>query len=626
MCGIFGIVTERPVDEALGAARAALGALTHRGPDDEGIEVVSRPGDPLAVVFGHRRLSILDLSAAGHQPMRDEATGNWITYNGEVFNFREVRRQLERRGLEFRSESDTEVILKGMGLMGASAAGDWRGMFALGFWDAGRRRLKLLRDRLGIKPLYYYRRGSTLLFASEVRALLATGLVQRTLSRAAVDSYLGYGAVEQPLTIVEDVYELLPGHAMSFDGSSPRMHAYWEIAAAASAAPERDRLREEMGALLLESVRLRMVSDVPVGVFLSGGIDSSAIVSLMRRAVTGEIRTFSVCFGEEEFSEREYAETVAARYGASHQSLPVTAGEILAKLPAAIGAMDQPTIDGINSYIVSEAASRAGLKVAISGLGGDEVFCGYGYYRGIARSERMRSVVGSLPAGLRHAAAAAIVATSGGQRAGRLGALLRSDHLEEHSVRLHRMLFTGEQRRRLMGERSERQADIDLVAAWNRRQLANCAGADPVNQASALDLGGYLSDMLLRDTDSMSMAHGLEVRVPLIDHLVVEKALSIPGPVKLAGDTPKWILVEAAGDLPDKVVRRPKRGFELPFEHWLKGELRPRVEEALGSSRLGAIIDPAEAGTVWHSFLDGRMSWARAWSLFVLGEWMETNL
>lgn len=621
MCGIFGVVTDRSRDEISEAVARGVRSLAHRGPDDEGIEYATAGG--LTVAFGHRRLSILDLSPAGHQPMIDGRNGNLLTYNGEVFNFRGVRRELEGRGLRFESESDTEVILKGFGEFGANAIESWRGMFAFGFWDAGRRRLTLVRDRLGIKPLYYFHDGGTLVFASEARALLASGLVERRLSEAALDGYLGFGSVQQPLTAIEGVYEVLPGHILTFEGGRIESAPYWELRAGEGRAAGEQEAVDEVRAVLEDSVRLRLVSDVPVGAFLSGGIDSSAVVALMRRATGGEIRTFSVCFREEEFSERQHAERVARQYGTSHTSVMVTEDEILSALPQALAAMDQPSIDGINTWIVSEATARSGLKVAVSGLGGDEVFAGYGYFRTIARDEYLRAQVGQVPAGLRRAAATAISAVSSGHRAGKLSALLRSSHLGEHAVHLHRRLFTGDQRVDLLLR--PQTVSSESLDRWTGRQLENCIAADPVNQASALDLGGYLSNTLLRDTDAMSMSHGLEVRVPLIDHLVVEKVLALPGVLKLRRETPKWLLVRAAGDLPDEIVHRPKRGFELPFRIWLTGPLRDRVAGAVESTRMHELFRKDALIDLWRGFEQGRVTWSRLWSIVVLDDWMRRN-
>jgi asparagine synthase (glutamine-hydrolysing) len=624
VCGIFGIVTTKSRVELIEPIDRAIKALAHRGPDDIGVEFISDERDGLTVAFAHRRLSILDLSQAGHQPMQDVATGDWITYNGEVFNFRESRRGLQQRGLSFHSESDTEVVLKGFGARGKDAIADWRGMFAFGFWNAKQRTLTLARDRLGIKPLYYYQEGDTIIFASEIRALLATGLISREISPAALDSYLAWGSVEQPLTIIQNVHALLPGHLLTFKDGRVQTEPYWELRAEAQngVRPERD-LIAEISELLADSVRLRLVSDVPVGVFLSGGVDSSAVVALARRGAASPIKSFSVCFREQEFSEAAYAETIARRYETEHHSILVTENEILNRLPNALRAMDQPSIDGVNTFIVSQAATDAGMKVALSGLGGDEVFAGYGFFRAIARDEQLRNQARIVPRGIRHAAASAIGMVAANNRAVKLSALLRSEHLNEHSVKLRRRLFTAEQRQSLL--LSQRSTSPELEE-WNRRQMSNCATADPVNQASALELGGYMSNTLLRDTDVMSMAHGLEVRVPLIDHKIVEKMLALPGALKLRRNQPKWMLVDAVGDLPREIVDRPKRGFEMPFKNWLTGALRDQVESALRVPQLPEILNAAAMREVWGDFLTGRLSWSRVWSLYVLGEWARLNL
>jgi len=629
MCGIFGIITTKPRTALIEPVARAARALAHRGPDDEGIEFIreGRNGD-LTVAFAHRRLSILDLSPAGHQPMRDGATGNWITYNGEVFNFRETRRTLESRGLEFGSESDTEVLLKGYGMAGREAIADWRGMFALGFWDERQRQLTLVRDRLGIKPLYYYQDGDSFLFASEIRALLATGLVPRQISQVAIDSYLAFGSVQEPLTIIENVYALLPGHLLTLKDGRVSTEAYWQLQAkpiAQAATRRQHELVAETRELLLEAVRLWMVSDVPVGVFLSGGIDSSAAVSLMRQATNNEIKSFSICFREQEFNEQVYAEQIARQFQTNHHSVFVSGEEALVKLPQALSAMDQPSIDGVNTYLISEAVAQAGLKVAVSGLGGDEVFAGYGFFRTIARDEQLRRQVKNVPLSLRRAAAGAINSVAAGPRAAKFSALLESDHLSEHAVQLHRQLFTRQQRGDLLGQPGPSSTGAAKLEEWITSRFVNCSDADPINQASVLELGGYLSNTLLRDTDSMSMAHGLEVRVPLIDHQLIEQTLQVAGNTKLREGRQKWLLVEAVGNLPAEVTDRPKRGFELPFKHWLQGALREQIETSLQSSRQAGVLNADALQSVWRSFLTGGTTWSRAWSLYVLNEWVARN-
>jgi asparagine synthase (glutamine-hydrolysing) len=624
MCGIFGIVTTKPRSEMAEPVNRALNALAHRGPDDHGVEFISDERDGLTVAFAHQRLSVIDPSPAGHQPMRDEATGDWITYNGDVFNFRDLRRELVARGLRFRSESDTEVLLKGFGARGRDAIADWRGTFSFGFWDARRRSLTLVRDRLGIKPLYYYHDGDTFIFASEVRALLATGLTARKISPSALDSYLAWGAIEQPLTIVENIYAVLPGHVLEFKDGRARAEAYWELRADKQNKVRDEReLIEEMGALLADSVKSHLVSDVPVGVFLSGGIDSGSVMALASRGVKSPIKSFSVCFGGQGLEEEDRAVKIARKYGADHYSIPVTEAEILSILPEALRAMDQPSIDGLNTFLVSQAAAGEGMKVALSGLGGDEVFAGHDFFRSIAREEQMRNRVKSTAPRLRKAAASALGAFSSSDRAVKLSALLRSDQLNEHSVKSHRHLFTPGQRLALMLANG---GASPAVEDWNERQMSNCAAADPINQASALELGGYLGNALLRDTDSMSMAHGLEVRAPLIDHKVVEKALTVPGKLKLRRNEPKWMLVDAVGDLPQEVAHGPRRGFELPFKSWLAGALRDRIESSLWSPQLTKLLSITAMQEVWSDFLRGRASWSRVWSFYVLGEWAGLNL
>ncbi|HEY6399988.1 MAG TPA: asparagine synthase (glutamine-hydrolyzing) [Blastocatellia bacterium] len=624
MCGIFGIVTTKSRFELIEPVSRALKAMAHRGPDDHGVEFISDEREGLTVAFAHHRLSVIDLSPAGHQPMHDEATGDWITYNGEVFNFRDLRQELIGRGLRFRSESDTEVMLKGFSERGRDAIVDWRGMFALGFWNARRRSITLVRDRLGVKPLYYYHKGDTFIFASEVRTLLATGLVPRKISPSALNSYLAWGSIEQPLTIIENVHALLPGHILEFKDGRVCDDVYWELRADKQSKVRDERaLIEELGSLLADSVKSHLVSDVPVGIFLSGGIDSSSIMAMASRYVKSQIKSLSVCFSEEELGEADCAEKVARAYGADHRSVLVTEDEILSSLPDALGAMDQPSIEGLDTFIISRAAASVGMKVALSGLGGDEVFAGHEFFQLIASEELMRNRLKATAPKIRKAAASAIGVFSSIESAARLSSLIRSEELNEHSVKLRRHLFTAGQRLALMLATG---GSSPAIETWNERQMSNCASADPINQASALELSGYFGNALLRDTDSMSMAHGLEVRAPLIDHRLVEKMLAVPGQLKLRRKEPKWMLIDAVGNLPRELVDRPKRGFELPFKNWLAGALRERIESALWAPQLTKLLSITAMQEVWSDFLKGRASWARVWSFYVLGEWAGMNL
>lgn len=634
MCGIFGIVSKRRRDEVAGALELGSKALAHRGPDDDGLEVLTDASRGWTIGFAHRRLSILDPTPAGHQPMTDESNGNVIAYNGEVFNFRQLRRSMEEGGVHLRSETDTEVVLKSFGRSGLGwreAVGQWRGMFAFGLWNRHEGALSLVRDRFGIKPLYYHQGRDYLVFSSEVRALLASGLVPARLSIPAIDSFLRTGSVAAPLTIIEGVWSVLPGNRVLYQDGETLTTPYWRLDGGVdqSGVVDEERKVEEIRELVRETVGLHTVADVPISVFLSGGIDSSAIVSLLRQTWNGELRTFSVNFTEAAFNEQAYAEEVAQRYETRHTSILLSEGEILGRLTAAMDSLDQPSIDGINTWFVSEATAGEGMKVALSGLGGDEVFLGYRFFRHVERDERWRRRAESLPRKMRELAGSMIGVLPVGSSGLKMGELLQSGEIEERSVHLRRQLFSQRQRAALLaaangGGWSQTAAGLEpLHHSW----LEGGAAGDEINLASALELGGYLPNTLLRDTDVMSMAHGLEVRVPLLDHLLVEEMLALPGEFKLGGSRscPKWLLVEAAGDLPDRVVRRRKKGFELPFDSWLRGALRPMVEDLMNFSARQGVLDTRVVGTIWENFLDRRVTWSRVWALLVLAHWIRRN-
>ena len=636
MCGIFGIVARnaRIPDGVL--ERGTL-SLAHRGPDDSGTIVLrdSAP-EPVEIGLGNRRLAILDLSALAHQPMHDAETGNWIVYNGEIYNFRDVRRELKQAGTNFVSHSDTEVLLKAYARWGEQCLAKFRGMFAFALWDAPRHRLFLARDPMGIKPLYYTQAGSCFLFASEVRSLLGTGLVPSHVDPAGLINYLTFGSAYDPLTLVEGVRALPPGHTLTWEGGILRQSSYWDLvddpAPPQSLEPFAETEKaaaERLQPILEEAVRLQLVSDVPVGVFLSGGIDSSALVSILRRrGVTAS--TFSIVFREADFSEVQHSRAIAAKFHTDHHEINVSEDDVLAAIPDALGAMDLPTMDGINTYFVSRETRRAGVKVALSGLGGDEVFAGYSTFRTVPRMERFARFWNQVPGAVRGPLAAAFSALAPASDQNRkLAALARDNGRLLHPYFLSRMLFTAGQRDLLL--RNKDLSAADTAAASQRDRLLRAHGLDAVNRVSYLESRCYMLNTLLRDADFMSMSQGLEVRVPLIDHRLAKAVLALPGQWKLNG-TPKKLLVGAlAGSLPDEIVHRPKRGFTLPFEHWMRQELRAEIEPVLGAKRisngpLGGWLDGEQVRRIWQDFLEGTVSWSRPWSLYVLQRWCELHL
>lgn len=636
MCGIFGIVAHKAqfLPELL---ERATQSLAHRGPDDSGTIILrdSTP-DAVAIGLGNRRLAILDLSPLAHQPMHDTETGNWIVYNGEIYNFRDIRGQLESAGTKFVSHSDTEVLLKAYAKWGEGCLTRLRGMFAFAIWDAGKRQLFLARDPMGIKPLYYAQHGPYFILASELRTILGTGLIPRRLDHAGLLNYLTFGSAYDPLTLVEGVHALPAGHSLTWVNGRLRVSRYWDLiddhtesGHDAGAAGDRTSARTSIQPMLEEAVRSQLVSDVPLGVFLSGGIDSSALVSiLLRGGVTPS--TFSIVFREAQFSEAEYSRAIAQKFRTDHHEITVSQNDVLEAIPDALRAMDLPSMDAINTYFVSREARAAGVKVALSGLGGDEVFAGYANFRTIPRMERFANAWKHLPGGARHSLGSvfdALVPESDQNR--KLTSLIRDNGRLLHPYFLTRMLFTPGQRDLLCP--SADPVCRERAVASQREDLQAALSLDPINRVSYLEMRCYMLNTLLRDADFMSMSQGLEVRVPLIDHLLAKTVLALPGAQKLDGRTPKTLLVAALeGSLPDPVVHRRKRGFTLPFEHWLRGELRREVEPVLeskvGEGPLAGLLDRAQVQQVWHDFLRGATSWTRPWSLYVLQRWCELHL
>ena len=636
MCGIFGVVSRGaplPADFLTKAARS----LGHRGPDDAGTMLLNAADQEIG--FAHTRLSIIDLSALGHQPMQDQVTGNWIVFNGEIYNFRELRRELEAAGVEFKSHSDTEVILAAYRVWGESCLTRLGGMFAFALWDAPRKRLLLARDPMGIKPLYYYQSERMFIFSSEVRTLLQTGVVPRKTDPTGVLSYLAFGSVYEPGTIVEGVKAVPAGHVLTIENGLMSSREYWSAlqstvregsgrgsSESSSESGSKYGTVDQLPAILRDAVMSHLVSDVPVGVFLSGGIDSSALVAVLSQNGV-RANTFSLVFEEEDFDEGRYSREIARRFDTEHHEIPISPQDTLASLPEALCAMDQPTIDGINTYLVSAKTRAAGVKVALTGLGADEMFAGYSNFRRVPKMETFSKRFGRLPRAARQPLLASVALFAGkGDRGRKLAELTRGQDSIVHPYFLVRTLFGGAEREQLFQspDYGDLQQSLDRGL---QETVTESQFLDPINRVSYLESRWYMRNTLLRDSDFMSMAHGLELRVPFLDRALVEACFRIPGDKKLQGDSPKSLLLASLGvELPREIVNRPKRGFTLPFEQWLRGEMRPVVEDALKSNWDQISIGATAVREVWNRFLAGETSWSRPWSLFVLQRWCEHNL
>ena len=670
MCGIAGILG---ADRAIGlpAAERLRAALRHRGRNDEGLASVAGPAEHPPALLIHTRLSIVDTSPAGHQPMCDaprtpDERANHVVFNGEIYNFRELRAELQGLGFPSRTGSDTEILLHAYRAWGVRAVERFEGMFAFCLLDVKRGIAWLCRDRVGIKPLYLWAPpGRPLLFASEVRALLAAGpeLVAPRLNHAAVESFLAQGAVIGEDAIVAGVRALGPGEALisDFSGRELKRTRFWSAtfgrasgaerraadgtttpAGAEPPAPrlppaERAVFVAELGAALRKSVRAELLADVPVGLFLSSGIDSTSLAVLAKEVTSQPLRTLAVGFDVAGFDETADAELTARELGSVHQRIEIAGADIRAAFDDVLAATDQPTVDGFNTYFISRAARSAGLTVALSGVGGDELFGGYRTFTDVPRALRLRRVasamggraLGRLSASLEGVAGVRAFASRGrGLR--KLSRLLEQPPDLTASYLLRRELFTARERRALHALPDRVDAQTGLALADLRTLRAEGNDGDALDRISALEFTVYLRNMLLRDADVFSMVNGIEIRVPLLEHYVVELAASAPGSWRRPDPRPKPLLVDAVGPrLPARAWRAKKRGFTLPWAGWLRGPLRERAARAVheGAWR-DAGFDARSVQSSWAAFMagDGRISPLEILGLLVLESYLRKNV
>ncbi len=619
MCGIFGFIGKRTRAESIDLA-LAIKSLHHRGPDDNGMYFGGSKSDPdIACAFAHTRLSIIDLTPAGHQPMTTADGRYTIVYNGEVYNFRELRRELEGNGARFHSDTDTEVVLEAYAAWGKRAVERFRGMFAFAVWDARERALFFARDRFGVKPFYYAATSGSFAFASEVRALLETGLAERTLSREGMARYLLFGSVYDPYTLVDGVHALLPAHRGEVRNGVISIERYWDLPVETTPMTF-DEAVERVRPILRDAVASELVSDVPLGIFLSGGVDSSAIAAFATESAASSLHTFTVTFDEEEYNEERYAAEVAAHFGCDHHQVYLPAAKALGEIESIFAAADQPSADGVNTYIVSRAAREAGLIVALSGLGGDELFAGYGSFRSFATLMRVGKMARVLPKSVARLIGGAHAFNGRSMRTKKMAEVLAARGCAGTTYAVARAMFTPQQAAHLAPDLRE-----EIDEAW-----ASCAaaagGSDSVAAYSRLELTNYLPNTLLRDSDAMSMANSIELRVPLLDHILAEAVLPIPASVKLSGKMNKPILATATPRLPRNVATRPKMGFTLPLDAWLRGTMRERLHAILVSD-CHSVLSSRNVEGVWTAFLNesASVSFSRIWTIAALNAWCGNN-
>ena len=618
MCGITGIINFNNAPISENVLIGMRNSLSHRGPDDTGVYI----NKIKTVGLAHKRLSIIDPSSAGHQPMCNEDGTLWITYNGEIYNYPDLRNRLKNSGHIFKSNSDTETIVHAYEEWGIEVLlGKLRGMFTFAIYDTKSQRLIIARDRLGIKPIYYFHNNDTVIFASEIKAILKFNSVLKKIDFQSAGLFLLHGSIPAPKTIYKGISALEPGHFLAINRNGLRKKRYYDPRKTFSDTSllkisEEDAV-ERVRSCLNETIKCHLISDVPVGAFLSGGIDSTAVAALMREAEHKPIKTVSIVFPDTPYDEAKYAKLAARRFETEHVEIEVNGKNMIEHLDKILGCMDQPTINGVNTYFVSWATAQAGLKVAMSGVGGDEIFGGYPSFTQIPKLYNFLRVLSWVPFGRK--AACSIVKNYEKSVMAKLYSMLSSAPSIPDIYLNYRGVFTQEQIKKLLRPDIAREALEDIEPC---SFLPDCSKTNSkFNQVSLLEITSYMRNQLLRDTDVFSMAHSLEVRVPFVDHILVELLAKISVKYKTNKGTPKMLLIKALNKkLPEEIIFRPKMGFTFPFDMWLRKELKNIVVEKLNKSH---IFNLAYRERLLKDYFDNRLHWSKIWTCFVLSNWLE---
>lgn len=621
MCGINGIYKFSGINHSTDLIQKMNGVLVQRGPDAEGTFLDD------FIHLGHRRLSIIDPVAVSNQPFKSTDGRYVMVFNGEIYNYREIRNQLTE--YHFKTNSDTEVLLAAFIKYGENCLRLFNGMFAFAIWDTVKRELFIARDRLGIKPLYYVLNNEQLIFSSSIKAILETDLIHRRISEKGLVDYLRYQTVHAPYTIIEGVFMLMPGqHLTVSEEHEPRFKTWWKptqdyVRAGNSIAEVQGTIREK----LTQSVSRRMVADVPFGAFLSGGIDSSILVALMSREQGQKIDTFSVAFKEAEFSEAVYARQVADLYGTHHHEIELGVDAFKEMIPEAFSHMDHPSGDGLNTYVVSKKTHEAGIKMAISGLGGDELFGGYSIFKQVP-SLQSKKWLSSFPVYLRKPAGQLNHLLKRTVESAKVKEILAAPNFDlEYVYQYYRQVTMDDQIRGLLKVSALPESAVLLSVHDQVGFNKEGWGLPALSRISVAEITTYMQNVLLRDADQMSMANGLEVRVPFLDHELVAYALGVRDEIKKPV-TAKKLLVDSFKDLiPEAIYNRPKMGFVLPYEIWMKNELKAFCFERLNELKKISYFREQGINAYWQQFLTGnkQVTWSRIWPLVVLGDWIKHN-
>lgn len=612
MCGINGIFKFHDANGIKKGIKLMNSAISHRGPDSEGEFFFRNAG------LGHRRLSIIDLNDNAKQPFVDNSGRYALVFNGEIYNYKQLKAYLSE--YSFKTNSDSEVLLALYIKMGVACLNILEGMFAFAVYDTVKNEIFIARDRLGIKPLYYFINEEFIIFSSEIKAILASNFIERRVNKPALYDYIRYQTVHAPQTIVKGVNMLMPAHYCFISNHKFEAKKYWELAFDNSnLGKSYDQTKNDIKELFYSAVEKRLISDVPLGAFLSGGIDSSLVTGVMSDLSSSKINTFSVNFDESDFSEGKYARTVAKLFNTNHTEILLKPLDFLENLPEALKISDHPSGDGPNSYIVSKVTKNAGVSVALSGLGGDELFAGYDVFKKIFQLKKYDSLAAT-PVFVRKSIAKILTSLKNDIRTKKIAELLMLPDFDFKNIYpVFRLLFSDKEINNFFS--------ADDYYANRVSEICTQIPLNPTHLLSAVSLAEintYMQNVLLRDTDQMSMASALEVRVPFLDHKLVEYLYNVPDSFKYP-HSPKKLLTESLNILPDEIINRPKMGFVLPWEHWLKNELSSFLDSRISSLAEREFFNTEAVISLKNKFLRGdkSVSWARLWIFIVLEDYLQ---
>lgn len=621
MCGINGIYSGVLNDRREVVSKMNQ-QLKHRGPDADGIF------EDEDVLLGHTRLKIIDLSDSANQPMHCAFDRYILVFNGEIYNYKDLRAELS--DYPFKTKSDTEVILAAFHKYGDDAISKLDGQFAFAIWDKEKKELILARDRVGIKSIYYKQSNDYLIFSSEIRPIIASKIFSPKLDQEALVDYLRYQTVHAPRTIIEEVKQLMPGFYFKISDDESSLIQYWDSRSDYDDLGEyrsKEETEKKVRSLFTESVQKRLIADVPFGAFLSGGIDSSLVVGVMSQILDNPVRTFNVNFDESEFSEAKYARIISKKFRTEHTEINLKPNDFLSIIPDAMDDMDHPSGDGFNTWLVSKVTKEAGITMALSGLGGDELFGGYPIFKRYLNLLDQKWIL-SFPIQIRRAIASILKKVKPGTSSEKIARILNQELFDlENIYQFDRQVLLDDQVESLLNRKSLPIKSVFDIVHKNVGFESDGYVLSPLSRVSWAEMNTYMQNVLLRDADQMSMAHSLEIRVPFLDHRLIEFMMGVRDEIKYP-TSPKKLLVDSFADLlPKEIVNREKMGFVFPWEHWLKNELSGFVATGLNKLKNRTEFNSEAIELLWTQFKNGnpRVSWSRIWPMVVLGNWLEKN-